>query len=114
MSRRLTKIELETAVAECVAAGNPYIKKSIQFFIDMKPRYLFNGSVFTAEEMDELYASTCRHDVKAGYSDRLYGYYDKWYRYSRDDEGRAYDKGTRIAVMKDDCVEEMVIIPCIN
>ena len=32
-------------------------------------------------------------DFEAGYRDRKAGYYDKWYRRFRPDEGTAYDRG---------------------
>jgi len=32
-------------------------------------------------------------DEQRGYSDRRAGFYDKWYRYNRADDGAAYDKG---------------------
>lgn len=111
MSRRLTKNELETAVRECLAAGNPYINDSIHFFVDREPRYLYHGEVYSEEQINKAYAQTCRNDVKSGYLDRLYGHYDKWYRYNRSDEGRAYDKGVKIATTKDGCEEDMRIIP---
>ena len=36
---------------------------------------------------------TAERDIEIGYRDRLAEYYDKWYRYNRKDEGKAYDKG---------------------
>ena len=38
------------------------------------------------------------------------GYYDKWYRYNRYDEGRAYDEGVKIATTYKKCPSEMHII----
>lgn len=32
-------------------------------------------------------------DFKAGQRDKKAGYYDKWYRYNRRDDGEAYDAG---------------------
>ena len=32
-------------------------------------------------------------DEQKGYTDRKAGYYDKWYRYNRADDGAAYDAG---------------------
>lgn len=45
-------------------------------------------------------------DVKAGYRDRINGYYDKWYRYNRADEGASYDIGCKNAVDSGKCPEE--------
>lgn len=39
-----------------------------------------------------------KEDEKRGYKDRLAGFYDKWYRYNRKDDGAAYDKGCVRAV----------------
>lgn len=36
---------------------------------------------------------TMENDIKAGKADKIAGYYDKWYRYNRKDEGAAYDIG---------------------
>lgn len=39
-----------------------------------------------------------QNDEKQGYNDRLAGFYDKWYRYNRQDDGAAYDAGCIRAV----------------
>ena len=54
---------------------------------------------------------TAERDITIGYRDRLVGYYDKWYRYNRKDEGKAYDKGVQIALTKKACKSDMRIIP---
>lgn len=36
---------------------------------------------------------TIANDFSAGKRDRAAGYYDKWYRWNRKDDGRAYDEG---------------------
>lgn len=42
--------------------------------------------------------TTEKRDENAGYNDRIAGFYDKWYRYNRVDNGAAYDKGCIKAV----------------
>lgn len=42
-------------------------------------------------------------DAERGYKDRLAGYYDKWYRYNRPDNGAEYDKGVVRAINTDRC-----------
>ena len=54
---------------------------------------------------------TAERDITIGHRDRLVGYYDKWYRYNRKDEGAAYDKGVQIALTKKACEPDMRIIP---
>ena len=49
-------------------------------------------------------------DEKKGYTDRLAGYYDKWYRYNRQDEGAAYDKGCVKAVNSGKCPDYFTLI----
>lgn len=48
------------------------------------------------------------NDFNQGKKERLAGYYDKWYRYNRSDDGAAYDDGCMAAVntgkAPDDCV----------
>ena len=50
-------------------------------------------------------------DTQHGYNDRMAGYYDKWYRYNRLDEGAAYDRGCVNAVNSVGCPANCVIIP---
>ncbi len=54
---------------------------------------------------------TAKNDIKAGYRDRMLGYYDKWYRYNKRDEGAAYDKGVQLAIKRKTCEPDMRIIP---
>ena len=108
----MTKQQIKEAVAKAIASGNPYIKKSVQFFIDHTPMYLYAGQMMTKEQLDTEYAKTAEHDIQMGYKDRMVGYYDKWYRYSHADEGRAYDLGVRIATASPKCPEEFNIIGC--
>jgi len=49
-------------------------------------------------------------DEQRGYKDRLAGYYDKWYRYSREDDGAAYDKGVVKAVNSGKCPDYFTLI----
>ena len=57
------------------------------------------------------YRDTAEKDIKQGYRDRMAGYYDKWFRYNRADEGAAYDRGVGIATTREKCPEYMRIIP---
>lgn len=49
-------------------------------------------------------------DEHQGYNDRINGFYDKWYRYNRTDEGAAYDRGCAKAVSTGLCPEEFTLI----
>jgi hypothetical protein len=109
--KKLNKRSLESALAIVVKAGNPYKNQSIQFFIDRQPRFIFKDEVYTTESLDQIYEQTATKDIEKGYADRMVGYYDKWYRYNRADNGRAYDKGVELAMNQPSCKEYMVIIP---
>ena len=104
---------LNQAVAEVIAAGNPYMVGAVKFFIDHKPMYIYGTQTYSAEELNEAYRKTARHDIENGYKERNVGYYDKWYRYCRADEGRAYDKGVRLAIDSGKAPAEYHIIECI-
>lgn len=92
---------------------NPYKEQSIKFFVDREARYIYrDGKVYTEEEINEAYKKTFEHDKEMGRKDRLVGYYDKWYRYNRADQGYAYDQGVKEALNDPTCAEEMHIIPC--
>lgn len=108
--KKLNEETLKTAVAKIVTAGNPYKYKSVLFFIDRQPRYIFNDTVYTVEELDEIYEQIVTRDIEKGYADRMVGYYDKWYRYNRIDNGKAYDKGVELATKEDECSEEVTFI----
>ena len=88
----------------------------IKFFIDKEVKYLdsVTNEVLSQEDVDRLEKERVGRDRKAGYRDRLLGYYDKWYRYNRSDNGAAYDEGQKEALLNPNCSGEMVIIPCIN
>ena len=49
-------------------------------------------------------------DEARGYRDRKAGYYDKWFRYNRADEGAAYDAGCVRAVNTGKCPEYFTLI----
>lgn len=50
-------------------------------------------------------------DFNSGMSDKKSGYYDKWYRWNRLDDGQAYDAGFQSV----DCnKEEIQIIECVH
>ena len=48
--------------------------------------------------MEKIKAKTVPgRDWQAGYRDATGGFYDKWYRHNRKDEGKAYDAGYQYA-----------------
>jgi hypothetical protein len=49
-------------------------------------------------------------DYDRGKIDRLAGYYDKWYRYNRQDDGAEYDRGALDAVNSGKCPEHFTLI----
>jgi len=49
-------------------------------------------------------------DFAAGKRDRMIGYYDKWYRYNRNDDGSAYDDGVKAALKDPKCKGECQFI----
>ena len=49
-------------------------------------------------------------DETRGYKDRMAGFYDKWYRYNRPDDGAAYDRGCAKAVDTGKCPDYFTII----
>lgn len=109
----MKKISEKTVLSlaqKALAAGNPYIKKAVCFMIDRKDMYIYAGQVMDKEEIDDAYLKTAVHDVRSGYNERCAGYYDKFYRYTRTDGGRAYDLGVSLAA-ESGCTGEMIIIP---
>jgi len=52
------------------------------------------------------------NDFEAGKRDRLAGYYDKWYRYNRLDDGAAYDAGCVHVVSTARGLPDCQIIEC--
>ena len=101
------------AVAKVIAQGNPYVDKAVQFFKDKRPMFLYADKVMTLEELNEAYRKTAEHDIRNGYKERNVGYYDKWYRYNRADEGRAYDAGVKMAIESGKAPGDYNIIECI-
>ena len=112
--KKITKAQIKELATKALAAGNPYERKSIKHFIGYTPMFLYAGQKMTKEQIDQAYFETACKDVQKGYEERMVGYYDKWYRYTRADEGRAYDLGVRLAAETVGCKEEMIIIPCMH
>ena len=63
----------------------------------------------TGRKKDTMKAKT---DEARGRNDRLAGFYDKWYRYNRADEGAEYDKGCAAAVNSGKCKDTFTLIEC--
>lgn len=93
--RKLGKDAIKELAMTALERGNPYYRTH--------PRD-------DRAELDAEYLKTASKDVEFGYRDRMVGYYDKWYRYNRADEGRAYDLGVRRAACTNGCEPEMRII----
>jgi len=55
-----------------------------------------------------------KSDFQKGRQDRLAGFYDKWYRYNRPDDGAEYDRGCSDAVNTGRCPEHFTLIECCN
>jgi len=53
-------------------------------------------------------------DEQRGYNNRLAGFYDKWYRYNRNDDGASYDAGCVKAVNSGKCKDYFTLIDCDN
>ena len=51
-------------------------------------------------------------DRERGFTDRLAGFYDKWYRYNRQDDGAEYDAGCVDAVNTGKCKDTFILIEC--
>ena len=60
----------------------------------------------------QIETSNYERDFEAGRRDRMAGYYDKWYRYNRVDDGAAYDAGVVSAVNSGKAPTDVTIIPC--
>lgn len=113
--KKITRKQIEELASKALASGNPYIEKSIEYMVGGKPMYLYaNTEIMTKQEIDNAYFETACKDVRSGYNDRSVGYYDKWYRYSRADSGRAYDLGVRLASDMDCSGQEIHFIPCLH
>lgn len=87
----------------------------ITYFIGNEKYYLLNnGQSILATEYEKLQVETAKKDELAGYLDRKAGYYDKWYRYNRADNGAAYDRGCVRAVNEGKCSDHFTIIECME
>lgn len=91
------KATFKTMAEELANTHNPYKDKAIRYYVDGDIRYIYNNKTYTEQGIKDAYVETALHDIENGYSERAVGYYDKWYRYSHSDEGRAYDKGQKYA-----------------
>lgn len=110
MDNVITRAETMLIALALLQKGNPYIDRSVCFQVDREDRFIFRDKVCTRQELDKAYCGTAMHDIAAGYRDRSAGYYDKWYRYKRIDQGRAYDAGVTFAAKSDETAEEVVFI----
>ena len=96
-----------------VKESNPYKDISTRFYKGSEPLFLHPcGASYTEAEIDSAYVETAVKDMTNGFNERMVGYYDKWYRYNRIDEGRAYDTGVQLAAEQSRCPAELIIIPC--
>lgn len=60
--------------------------------------YMLNDQLYTEQEWNQMEADRKSRDFEAGYRDRIAHVYDKWYRYNRHDDGKAYDEGVQRCV----------------
>lgn len=112
--KKITKAQIKELAMKALNSGNPYEAKATKYMIGYTPMFLYAGTHMTKEQIDEAYIETASKDIVNGYNERGVGYYDKWYRYTRADQGRAYDLGVKLAAATAGCSEEMNIIPCIH
>ena len=84
--------------------------KRMTFYIRLE--HLKEFQKFKALNKDSERSKKMKSDEKKGYRDRLSGYYDKWYRYNRKDDGEEYDRGCVKAVDSGKCPESFTIIDC--
>ena len=110
----IKKADINALAERALQYGNPYIEKATMFMIDRAERYIYADKIMTRAELDNAYLETAKKDIECGYRDRMVGYYDKWYRYSHADEGRAYDLGVRYATEQPKCSGEFHIIEYTN
>lgn len=91
-------------------------ERFIPFAIDRVPYYIdkVTDKILSLSELTDLTTSNYEKDEQRGYEDRMAGYYDKWYRYNRLDEGKAYDLGVQRALKESKCRDEIIVIPCMN
>ena len=108
--KKIAKKQIEELAAKALASGNPYIKMATKYMIGRTPMFLYANERMTREDIDKAYLETAAKDVQRGYEERAVGYYDKWYRYQRADEGKAYDLGQWLASNTEGCTEAFQII----
>ena len=109
----MSKIVLKDNTVEkllCKLTSNPYIRESIHYYKDKEDMYLFNGEIYDKQGIAKAYLETASRDIRMGFSDRMVGYYDKWYRYNHSDSGTAYDIGQRYASETYKCPDEVIFI----
>lgn len=111
--KKITKKQITELAAKALEKGNPYIKSATKYMMGGKPMYLYANEKMTKEDIDRAYMETAAKDIQYGYEQRAVGYYDKWYRYNRADDGRAYDLGCRLAADTAGCKELFQIIECV-
>ena len=110
--KKMSKEKIVELASKALLSGNPYIDKATKFFIDRVEHYIFANEIMNLKQINYEYHKTAQKDIERGYKDRMAGYYDKWCRYSRFDEGRAYDLGVKFALEQNDCPDEVYIIEC--
>lgn len=102
----MNKVEFNKTLAEAMKL-NPYIEKASKISDD---KFQYFDRVYYLKELVDSYRDTASKDIEVGYRDRMVGYYDKWYRYSRQDGGRAYDMGVKLALANPKCKQEFHVI----
>ena len=112
--KKITEKQVQELAKRALDRGNPYERRATKYFVGFTQMFLYAGSTMTKEEIDAAYIETASKDIRNGYDERGVGYYDKWYRYNRADEGRAYDMGVRLAVDTAGCKDDFTIIPCMH
>lgn len=93
-----------------IVSNNPYIDQSAIIYKGDELMYNYYGEEFSKENLDARYRNIAEMDLRAGFKERMLGYYDKYYRYNRSDEGFAYDTGVKLALSYSDCPCECHII----
>lgn len=110
--RKITEKEIKDLAQEALRRGNPYLNNARAYPYGGQILYLYGERLYSEQELNDAYLETAMKDVKSGYGERGAGYYDKWYRYTRADGGRAYDLGVRLAADTPGCCQECQFIGC--
>lgn len=108
--KKITKKQVEELAQAALQKGNPYINGAVKYKRGNEVMYLYAGEKMSREDIDKAYKETASKDIRYGYEERAVGYYDKWYRYQRADDGRAYDMGQWLAANTAGCSGEFQII----